>query len=203
MQVRQVADGDRRVGQQGRGEEQVGPGSRADLAAAVATGIAALAGAALIALAVRRHAAPVALACTPSEMWASTLPWIAFSDSEPATDTSGWSRPPFEGTLDNGRLHGWGVADDEADEQHRDPEGAEEGQDHARDQHERCHQRAQHAENEKDPLTCMACHKEHRDQKKIAEVADATCASCHANLAPHVKVALAESVNCSWMPRTE
>lgn len=56
-----------------------------------------------------------------------------------------------------------------------------------------CHQRAQHAENEKDPLTCMACHTEHRDMQKLALVNDATCASCHANLAPHVKVALASN----------
>lgn len=54
-----------------------------------------------------------------------------------------------------------------------------------------CHQRAQHAENEKDPLTCMACHAEHREMPKLALVNDKTCASCHANLTPHVKVALA------------
>lgn len=54
----------------------------------------------------------------------------------------------------------------------------------------KCHQRAQHAENEKNPLTCMACHTEHRDMQKLALVDNRTCASCHADLAPHVKVAL-------------
>ena len=54
-----------------------------------------------------------------------------------------------------------------------------------------CHQRVAHAVNEKQPLTCMACHNEHRGLPKLALVNDQTCASCHANLAPHVKIALA------------
>jgi pSer/pThr/pTyr-binding forkhead associated (FHA) protein len=54
-----------------------------------------------------------------------------------------------------------------------------------------CHQRAAHAENEKDPLTCMSCHNEHRGLPKLALVNDQKCASCHADLTPHVKVALA------------
>jgi pSer/pThr/pTyr-binding forkhead associated (FHA) protein len=54
-----------------------------------------------------------------------------------------------------------------------------------------CHQRATHAENEKNPLTCMTCHTEHREMQKLALVNDRTCASCHADLTPHVKVALA------------
>lgn len=54
-----------------------------------------------------------------------------------------------------------------------------------------CHKRAAHAQNEKQPLTCMACHTEHREMQKLALVNDQTCASCHADLTPHVKVALA------------
>lgn len=42
----------------------------------------------------------------------ASLLMFAHPDSEPAADTSGWSHSPFEGTLDGGRLHGWGVADD-------------------------------------------------------------------------------------------
>ena len=53
-----------------------------------------------------------------------------------------------------------------------------------------CHLRVAHAENEKQPLTCMQCHTEHRGLPKLALVNDGTCASCHANLTPHVKVAL-------------
>ncbi len=55
-----------------------------------------------------------------------------------------------------------------------------------------CHQRAAHAVNEKDPLTCMACHNEHRGLAKLALVNDRQCASCHADLTPHVKTALAK-----------
>jgi pSer/pThr/pTyr-binding forkhead associated (FHA) protein len=56
-----------------------------------------------------------------------------------------------------------------------------------------CHQRMAHAVNEKDPLTCMACHTEHRGLPKLALVNDQKCASCHADLTPHVKVALAST----------
>ena len=37
---------------------------------------------------------------------------FAHPDGEPISDTSAWVHPPFEGTIDNGRLYGWGVADD-------------------------------------------------------------------------------------------
>lgn len=37
---------------------------------------------------------------------------FAHPDSEPVADTESWSRDPFEGVIDGGRLHGWGVADD-------------------------------------------------------------------------------------------
>ena len=53
-----------------------------------------------------------------------------------------------------------------------------------------CHQRVMHAENEKDPPTCMTCHTEHRGLPKLALINEATCASCHANLTQHVKVPL-------------
>lgn len=37
---------------------------------------------------------------------------FAHPDGEPALDTSAWTHDPFAGTVDDGRLYGWGVADD-------------------------------------------------------------------------------------------
>lgn len=37
---------------------------------------------------------------------------FAHPDGEPVTGTAGWKHDPFAGTIENGRLHGWGVADD-------------------------------------------------------------------------------------------
>jgi acetylornithine deacetylase/succinyl-diaminopimelate desuccinylase-like protein len=39
---------------------------------------------------------------------------FAHPDSEPLAGTAGWSVDPFAGTIVDGRLHGWGVADDVA-----------------------------------------------------------------------------------------
>jgi acetylornithine deacetylase len=39
------------------------------------------------------------------------LLWFAHSDSEPV-DATGWTRPPFGGVVEGGRLYGWGVGDD-------------------------------------------------------------------------------------------
>lgn len=47
----------------------------------------------------------------PGRAGKASLMMFAHPDSEPL-DVSGWSRPPFEGLVDGGRLHGWGVADD-------------------------------------------------------------------------------------------
>lgn len=41
-----------------------------------------------------------------------SLLMFAHPDVEPAHDTSGWTRPPFRITEENGRIYGWGVADD-------------------------------------------------------------------------------------------
>ena len=37
---------------------------------------------------------------------------FAHPDSEPVTDTSQWQHEPFAGEIDDGRMYGWGVADD-------------------------------------------------------------------------------------------
>ena len=37
---------------------------------------------------------------------------FAHPDSEPVTDASQWRHDPFAGTVDNGRMYGWGIADD-------------------------------------------------------------------------------------------
>ncbi|KFC64534.1 Acetylornithine deacetylase or succinyl-diaminopimelate desuccinylase [Devosia sp. LC5] len=37
---------------------------------------------------------------------------FAHPDGEPIGDTATWQRPPFEGVINDGRLYGWGVADD-------------------------------------------------------------------------------------------
>ncbi|OYU48560.1 MAG: hypothetical protein CFE31_08860 [Rhizobiales bacterium PAR1] len=39
---------------------------------------------------------------------------FAHPDSEPATDTDRWSKAPFAGLISEGRIYGWGVADDRA-----------------------------------------------------------------------------------------
>lgn len=38
--------------------------------------------------------------------------FFAHPDGEPVAGTERWKRDPFAGVIDNGRLHGWGVADD-------------------------------------------------------------------------------------------
>jgi acetylornithine deacetylase len=38
--------------------------------------------------------------------------FFAHPDGEPIAGTERWKRDPFAGVIDNGRLHGWGVADD-------------------------------------------------------------------------------------------
>ena len=38
--------------------------------------------------------------------------FFAHPDGEPVANTERWKRDPFAGVIDNGRLHGWGVADD-------------------------------------------------------------------------------------------
>ena len=38
--------------------------------------------------------------------------FFAHPDGEPLANTESWQRDPFAGVIDNGRLHGWGVADD-------------------------------------------------------------------------------------------
>ena len=37
---------------------------------------------------------------------------FAHPDSEPVTDTSQWQHDPFAGEIENGRMYGWGIADD-------------------------------------------------------------------------------------------
>ena len=37
---------------------------------------------------------------------------FAHPDSEPVTDTTQWQHDPFAGEIDNGRMYGWGIADD-------------------------------------------------------------------------------------------
>ena len=37
---------------------------------------------------------------------------FAHPDSEPVTDTSQWQHDPFAGAIENGRMYGWGIADD-------------------------------------------------------------------------------------------
>ncbi len=41
-----------------------------------------------------------------------SLIFFAHPDSEPVTDLAGWTHPPFDGQIEEGRLYGWGVADD-------------------------------------------------------------------------------------------
>ncbi len=38
--------------------------------------------------------------------------FFAHPDGEPVANTARWKRDPFAGVIDNGRIHGWGVADD-------------------------------------------------------------------------------------------
>jgi acetylornithine deacetylase/succinyl-diaminopimelate desuccinylase-like protein len=38
--------------------------------------------------------------------------FFAHPDGEAVRGTEGWTHPPFEGVVANGRLHGWGVSDD-------------------------------------------------------------------------------------------
>ncbi len=38
--------------------------------------------------------------------------FFAHPDGEPVADIARWKRDPFAGVVDNGRIHGWGVADD-------------------------------------------------------------------------------------------
>lgn len=38
--------------------------------------------------------------------------FFAHPDGEPVADAGRWKRDPFAGVIDNGRIHGWGVADD-------------------------------------------------------------------------------------------
>src|SRR5262245_40992383 len=38
--------------------------------------------------------------------------FFAHPDGEPVAGTGRWTRDPFAGVVDNGRIHGWGVADD-------------------------------------------------------------------------------------------
>ena len=38
--------------------------------------------------------------------------FFAHPDGEPVAGTETWQRDPFGGIVDNGRIHGWGVADD-------------------------------------------------------------------------------------------
>ena len=37
---------------------------------------------------------------------------FAHPDSEPVSDTSQWQHDPFAGAIENGRMYGWGIADD-------------------------------------------------------------------------------------------
>jgi acetylornithine deacetylase len=48
----------------------------------------------------------------PGEPDLPSLMLFAHPDGEPVGDTSGWRHDPFAATVENGRLHGWGVADD-------------------------------------------------------------------------------------------
>ncbi len=41
-----------------------------------------------------------------------SLIFFAHPDGEPLAGTEAWQRDPFGGVIDNGRVHGWGVADD-------------------------------------------------------------------------------------------
>ncbi|CAM2865256.1 hypothetical protein CFR75_09350 [Komagataeibacter xylinus] len=41
-----------------------------------------------------------------------SLMMFAHPDSEPSTDTTGWRHDPFAGSVEAGRVYGWGVADD-------------------------------------------------------------------------------------------
>lgn len=41
-----------------------------------------------------------------------SLIFFAHPDSEPVADTETWRHDPFGGVVENGRIHGWGVADD-------------------------------------------------------------------------------------------
>jgi acetylornithine deacetylase len=48
----------------------------------------------------------------PGDADRPSLLMFAHPDGEPVGDTSTWSRDPFAGELDDGRLYGWGIADD-------------------------------------------------------------------------------------------
>ena len=41
-----------------------------------------------------------------------SLLFFAHPDAEPVADTEAWEHEPFEGEIENGRIYGWGVADD-------------------------------------------------------------------------------------------
>lgn len=48
----------------------------------------------------------------PGDSARRSLLMFAHPDSEPVAGTDTWSHDPFAGTIDGGRLYGWGVADD-------------------------------------------------------------------------------------------
>lgn len=52
------------------------------------------------------------IARLPGDPKLGSLLIFAHPDSEPVPDTTGWSLEPFAGTLSDGRIYGWGVADD-------------------------------------------------------------------------------------------
>ena len=49
-----------------------------------------------------------------------SLIFFAHPDGEPVAGTERWKRDPFAGIVDNGRIHGWGVADDLSRRRHPD-----------------------------------------------------------------------------------
>ncbi|MEM7696650.1 MAG: M20/M25/M40 family metallo-hydrolase [Pseudomonadota bacterium] len=70
---------------------------------------------------IAEFAAGRAQAAEPRETVIATLPGaaekrslllFAHPDSEPVDDITGWSHDPFAGTVDGGKIFGWGVADD-------------------------------------------------------------------------------------------
>lgn len=57
----------------------------------------------------RRHAIVGTL---PGDDSLPSLLMFAHPDGEPVANTESWSHDPFTGEVDNGRIYGWGVADD-------------------------------------------------------------------------------------------
>lgn len=55
-----------------------------------------------------------------------------------------------------------------------------------------CHPQQPHADLEKNPPDCFACHAEHRGATKLAAIEDSTCTRCHADLGAHVRVPAAQ-----------